>query len=87
MAKRSRCECGKVKRKYAHRCDACERERNEKRIAEALAIVQTGACPDCGRPLRRNLALTGWWQCSQHGAEGFRADPSQPACEFQTFTA
>jgi hypothetical protein len=61
--------------------------RNEARIAEAKAIVCTGKCPHCSRPLRRNLALTGWFQCSQLGAEGFRADASQPSCDFQTFTA
>jgi ribosomal protein L37AE/L43A len=54
--------------------------------AEAERIVATGVCPQCGRNLRRNLSLTGWWQCSQLGAEGFRADASQPSCTFQTFT-
>ena len=87
MAKRSRCECGKVRRKYAHRCDACERERNEKRIAEAQAIVSTGICPQCGAPLKRNLAMTGWWQCEQYGADTHRADPSKPACSFWTSVA
>jgi ribosomal protein L37AE/L43A len=52
----------------------------------ARQIVAAGRCPDCGSPLRRNLALAGWWQCSQYGAEGFRADASRPACAFQTFT-
>ncbi len=64
-----------------------EKVRREARLAEAIAIVSTGKCPQCGRPLRRNLALTGWWQCSQYGAEGFRADASEPSCSFQTFTA
>lgn len=54
--------------------------------AEASKIVATGKCPCCDRPLRRNLSLTGWWQCSQLGAEGFRADASQPSCNFQCFT-
>ncbi len=54
--------------------------------AEARRIVATGRCPDCGSSLRRNLALAGWWQCAQFGAEGFRADDAKPACSFQTFT-
>lgn len=66
---------------------AAETAKREARIAEAVAIVRTGKCPQCGRPLRRNLALTGWYQCSQYGAEGFRADSSSPSCSFQTFTA
>lgn len=63
-----------------------ERDKRDARIAEAKAIVATGVCPRCGRRLRRNLALTGWWQCSQLGAVGFRAEPDKPSCEFQTFT-
>jgi uncharacterized protein (DUF983 family) len=57
-----------------------------KHTAEAIAIVQTGRCPQCGSGLRRNLALTGWYQCSQYGAVGFRADDSKPSCSFQCFT-
>lgn len=60
-------------------------KRNEN-IAKQVAIVQTGKCPQCGAPLRRNLALAGWWQCSQYGADGFRKDNSKPSCSFQTFT-
>lgn len=52
----------------------------------ARQVVATGCCPQCGAKLRRNLALAGWWQCSQYGAEGFRADSTKPACSFQTFT-
>lgn len=58
----------------------------DKRKAEIKAIVATGKCPLCGRPLRRNNALTGWWQCSQLGAVGFRADPNLPSCDWQGFT-
>ena len=54
--------------------------------AETRAVVATGVCPVCGRKLRRNLSLTGWWQCSQLGAETHRADPSQPSCNWQGFT-
>lgn len=50
------------------------------------AIVATGKCPDCGRALRRNLSISGWWQCSQLGAVGFRVDASAPSCNWQGFT-
>jgi ribosomal protein L37AE/L43A len=61
-------------------------ERLEKARAAAQAHVARGSCPECGRDLRRNLALAGWWQCSQFGAVGFRADATQPSCDFQCFT-
>lgn len=68
-----------------------ERIESARRIAEAQArtveIVKTGKCPTCGCGLRRNLALTGWWQCEQFGAEGFRKDSAQPACGWQGFTS
>ena len=64
-----------------------EKAKREARQAQALAIVQTGKCPDCGMPLRRNNSLTGWWQCSQFGAIGFRADSTRPSCDWQIFTA
>jgi hypothetical protein len=48
-------------------------------------VVATGACPDCGQGLHRNLALAGWWQCDGFGAEGFRKAGAKP-CAFQTFT-
>lgn len=54
--------------------------------AIAREIVAIGRCPECGRPIRRNLALAGWWQCQQFGAAGFRADSTLPACDWQTFT-
>lgn len=60
--------------------------RREQYLAEARAVVASNTCPTCGRKLRRNLALAGWWQCSQYGSIGFRADNSQPSCSFQTFT-
>jgi len=56
------------------------------RYAEVSKIVQTGKCPDCGGQLKRNLSLTGWWQCEQLGAVGFRKDPNAPSCGFQVFT-
>lgn len=82
----SRCECGKRKSQYANRCKACSDKRHTECVAQARAIVATGQCPYCGRALRRNLAISGWWQCSQYGAEGFRADSAAPSCSFQTFT-
>lgn len=54
--------------------------------AEARAVVATGKCPECGAALRRNLSLTGWWQCEQVGAVGFRKDASKPSCSWQAFT-
>lgn len=54
---------------------------------EVCRIVAAGVCPQCGRKLRQNLALTGWWQCSQFGAIGFRADAEQPSCDWQGFTS
>jgi hypothetical protein len=65
---------------------AAEKAKREARYAEARRIVSGGTCPQCGCGLRRNLAITGWWQCSQYGAEGFRKDSSRPSCSFQTFT-
>ena len=64
-----------------------QQERIVKAQAEARAIVVTGKCPDCGAPLRQNLSITGWWQCEQLGAVGFRKDANKPACSFQCFTA
>ena len=54
--------------------------------AATRAVVATGICPDCGTRLRRNMSLTGWWQCAQLGAVGFRLDPTKPACNWQGFT-
>ena len=53
--------------------------------AEVIHAIEHG-CPTCGRPMRRNNSMAGWWQCSQLGAEGFRADPTKPSCSFQGFT-
>ena len=54
--------------------------------AENRRILATGCCPLCRSALRQNLSMSGWWQCSQFGAVGFRADASKPACDFQMFT-
>jgi hypothetical protein len=66
-------------------CHPCYREHTEARLTANRAIVAGGKCPRCGEGLRRNLALTGWWQCAQYGAEQFRKDPTRPSCSFQTF--
>lgn len=60
--------------------------RIEKAQAETRAIVATGKCPHCGSGIRRNMAMTGWYQCEQYGAEGFRKDSTKPACSWQGFT-
>jgi hypothetical protein len=82
----SQCACGNRKSRYANKCRKCESAARTARIAEAMRIVQSGKCPSCGNKLRHNLALAGWWQCSQLGAVGFRADSSRPSCNFQVFT-
>ena len=67
-----------------------EREEMDRRIAEAQqaarAVVAANCCPQCGRKVRRNLAITGWVQCVQYGAVGFRADSAAPSCSWQGFT-
>ena len=73
-------------RKQKQAEQAAAKAREDARYEEARRIVVTGKCPDCGAKLHRNLSLTGWWQCSQLGAVGFRADPTKPSCPFQTFT-
>lgn len=65
---------------------AAEKAKREARYAAAREVVRGGKCPQCGCGLRRNLALTGWWQCEQYGAAGFRKDDAKPSCSFQTFT-
>ena len=65
---------------------AADKAKRDARIAEAIAVVSSNCCPQCGSGIRRNLALTGWYQCEQYGAEGFRKDSTKPSCSFQTFT-
>ena len=64
-----------------------DKVKRDARLAEAIAIVNTGKCPICGGGLRRNMSMTGWWQCQQLGAVGFRKDADKPSCDWQTFTA
>lgn len=65
------------------------RKASDERIAlakaEASAAFAANKCPQCGAGVRQNLALTGWVQCEQYGAEGFRKDSSKPACSWQGF--
>ena len=85
-----RCErCGKRRSRYSPKglCTKCLDAEHAVRIAENQAIVAKGACPTCGRQLKRNLALTGWWQCEQYGSGHFKADQDAPSCSFQLFTA
>lgn len=84
---RTRCACGKVMSKDSIRCKACDQVLAIKREEEAQGHVKNG-CPLCKLPLRRNNALTGWWQCSAFGEVSFRDEQyrSAPKCGFQTFT-
>lgn len=68
--------------KYATRCKACEAARSTQLRTEGLAQIQSGRCPNCGQPIRRNLAITDWFQCAGYGAEGFRDAGSKP-CSWQ----
>lgn len=85
---RSRCACGQVKSSDATECRKCARAKSEARYNEAEAIVAAKVCPQCGSPLERNLALTGWWQCVAYGEPSMRKreHASLPKCGFQTFT-
>lgn len=55
---------------------------------EAQGHVNRGTCPCCGTALRRNLALTGWWQCGAYACEAMREPQFRglPSCSFQCFT-
>jgi len=68
------------------RAVARARAERETRLAMDRACVATGKCPSCGEAIRRNSSLTGWYECSQRGAEGFRKDSSKPECSWQVFT-
>lgn len=53
--------------------------------AEAQGALAANACPTCGGPVALNLSITGWVQCQQFGAVGFRLDSARPACSWQGF--
>ncbi|OPZ82532.1 MAG: hypothetical protein BWY76_02682 [bacterium ADurb.Bin429] len=63
-------------------------ERMARLRAEAQAVVATGVCPQCGQPLKRNLAMAGWWQCVCYATPSFRDAQYRdlPSCSFQCFT-
>jgi hypothetical protein len=76
-----------IEQKRARRRERLEQQASlERAYQETIEIVRKGKCPQCGGPLRRNLAISGWWQCAQYGAVGFRQDASKPACSWQGFT-
>jgi len=79
----SKCSCGRRKSQHVPYCCKCTAERTERRNAECRAILATGKCPECGSALKRNLSLSGWWQCEQYGTTGFRARDNDPQCSFQ----
>lgn len=55
-------------------------------LAKNREIVSLGHCPECGKGIKRNLSLAGWWQCEQFGAPQFRKVPELPPCNWQCFT-
>lgn len=61
-------------------------ERMQRAKEETRRVVASGICPICGSGLRRNSSMTGWWQCEQYGAVGFRKDSTKPDCNWQGFT-
>jgi hypothetical protein len=75
---------------HARAAKRTQREAQQLRMdlarARTRATVATGVCPDCGRSMRRNNSMAGWYQCSQFGSTAFRADPEQPSCDWQGFT-
>ncbi len=81
--------CGRLFRnpKGQPRCPTCSKKRVAEIRATYWAIVQSGKCPDCGRALKRNTALSSWWQCEQYGEPTRRKDPSAPECAFQCFVS
>ena len=81
----SRCACGRRKSKNLNECAKCLAKHGAARKSEAQAIVAAGICPQCGAGVHRNSALSGWYQCDQYGAAGFRKDSEKPACGFQLF--
>ena len=85
---KARCACGRTMSKYSTTCNACHKAKLDAIHTEALAIVATGKCPQCGSPLKRNSSISGWWQCCCYGSVPMRAPEHRhlPACGFQCFT-
>lgn len=80
------CECGRRMNKYANRCTQCTKKEIRRCLEAARIIVANNKCPKCGRRLKHNGSIFGWWQCEQFGAPQFRAEPDKPSCNFQCFT-
>lgn len=81
----SKCKCGSRKSQHSNSCRKCYEKRQADIKTANRAIFETGSCPDCGSGLVKNLALTGWVQCEQAGADGFRKNDNKPPCSFQIF--
>ena len=88
MTSRTYCTCGKIKSKYSTYCNSCHKKRMDAFHKEAIELVKTGKCPQCGSKLVRNSAIAGWWQCSCYGnwKEVFKENKDRPDCSFQCFT-
>ena len=65
---------------------AASKARMEAAYVEARSIVATGKCPRCGSALKRNLSITGWWQCGQFGEPPFRLNSKGPECNWYCMT-
>jgi hypothetical protein len=70
---------------------AAERKASAERRIQSLirnkAILVGRVCPVCGCGLRRNMSMTGWWQCNALGAVGFQTGDGigKTPCHFQFF--
>lgn len=82
---KAKCACGRWMSKHSRSCNVCHAARMAEIKAGNSVHVLANRCPDCGAALRRNLSLTGWYECEQRGAVGFRKDASKPSCEFNCF--
>ena len=63
----------------------CLKNYKKERNTEYMKVLAKGLCPKCGSKLKRNLSISGWWQCEQYGAVTHRARPNDPQCEYQLF--
>ena len=52
---------------------------------QAADALRNNICPRCGAPVRQNLSLTGWVQCSKFGPGRIEAFAPGP-CDWQGFT-
>lgn len=67
-------------------------------VLGAMDVILAVTCPEDTRAIPSEVqwvrealfpdpvALTGWWQCEQYGAEQFRKRPQEPSCSWQGFT-